>query len=208
MKPTVLLADDHQIFLDGLRGLLDPHYEVVGEANDGEALVRLALEKRPDLIVSDISMPGMSGLKALRELAGKGLRSRVIIVTMHTEPEFAAEAIDAGAAGYVLKNSATAELLTAMSEALGGGVYITPRLAREVLELSRSPVKGTELTERHRDILNLLAQGLVAKEIGDRLDISPRTVEYHKYQLMKKLGFKTTAELIQFAVKEHIVEEA
>ncbi|MFT5041674.1 MAG: DNA-binding NarL/FixJ family response regulator [Verrucomicrobiales bacterium] len=211
IKPTLLIADDHRMFLEGLRGLLAPHYEIVGEAEDGEELIRQAQKLQPEVIVSDLSMPGLSGLKALRELKRVGVGSKVVIVTMHEEPEFAAEAIQGGAAGYVLKNAASSELLTAIDEALSGGVYITPRLAREAFEIAAGNGAGEtgtapELNERHRDILRLLAKGLVAKEIGARLNISPRTVEYHKYKLIEKLGVKTTAELVQFAVQQGLTE--
>ena len=212
-KPTLLLADDHQMFLDGLRGLLQPHYEIVGEAENGEQLITQAKKLQPEVIVTDLSMPGLSGLKALREMKRSGVGSKIIIVTMHEEPEFAAEAIDGGAAGYVLKNAASAELLSAIDEALSGGVYIAPKLAREAFEIAAhggtgSRAAGPELSQRHRDILRLLAKGLVAKEIGDRLNISSRTVEYHKYKLIEKLSVKTTAELVQFAVQEGLVDEA
>lgn len=206
MKPTVLIADDHQMFREGIRNLLAPHYEIVGEAGDGETLIGLAMEHLPDVIVSDLSMPGMSGLQVIRGLKEKGITAKVVLLTMHAEPEYAAEAMEAGASGFVLKSSASSVLLGAINEALTGGVYLPAHLARDIFEISTRSPAPPELTERHRDILRLLAQGLVAKEIGDQLSISPRTVEYHKYHLMEKLGLKTTAELIHYAVKKKIVD--
>ncbi len=208
-KPAILIADDHHLFLEGIRGVLEGQFDIVGEADNGETLVELAQELKPDVIVSDLSMPGLSGLKALGELERLGVKAKTVIVTMHEEPEFAAEAIIKGAAGYVLKSAASSELVMAIEEAFSGGVYISPRLAREAFEIAAGggAARETNLSERHCDILRLLAQGLVAKEIGDRLNISPRTVEYHKYKLMEKLGVKTTAELVHFATKQGLVDK-
>ena len=213
-KPTLLLADDHQIFLDGLRTLLQPRFEIVGEVNDGRALLELAREKAADVTISDLSMPGISGLDLLDHFRHEGVDSKVIILTMHDEPEYAAEAIDKGASGYALKNSTSSELLHAVEEVLSGSIYLPQHFIRDVLDITTHrngqaghPSREERLSERHREILQLLAEGLLAKQIGDKLGISSRTVEYHKYKLMEKLGFKTTAELIRFAVQAGIADE-
>ena len=212
-KPTVLIADDHQMFLDGLRGLLQDRYDIVGQANSGEELLGLAEEQQADVIVSDLSMPGLSGLNALKRLRSRGVTSKVIILTMHEEPEYAAEAINVGASGYVLKNEASNELISAVDQALAGGMHLPAAIMRDVLDIMSGRSDGVSatqepLSERHEQILRYLAQGMVAKEIGDQLHISSRTVEYHKYKLMEKLGVKTTAELIQFAIKSGFLDQS
>jgi DNA-binding NarL/FixJ family response regulator len=203
-RPRVLLADDHRIVVAGLEALLAPDYELVGRAQDGAALLTLARSTRADFIVADISMPGLNGIEALQAMRREGLDTPVIFLTMHTEPAYARRALEAGAAGYVLKHAAPQELLQALQVAAQGGVYISREIAAEVLGAAsarpdRDPASG--LTPRQREILGLLVQGRSAKEIARVLDISHRTVEYHKYQAMEAIGVTTNAELIQIAIR-------
>jgi len=210
-RKRVLLADDHTIFHEGLAKLLSPHYDIVGRVADGRALVEAAAELMPDLIVADISMPQLNGIEAIREMKSAGADARVVLLTMHEDPEYAIEALNAGALGYVVKHSASSELLSALEEALNGRMYVTPRVAKEVFSrLSganpASVVVNREPTPRQREVLQLLAKGCSAKEIARRLDVSQRTVEHHKYNMMAQMGIKTTAGLIQYAVKRGLID--
>mgnify|MGYP000470433783 FL=1 len=203
-RPRLLLADDHRIVAAGLEALLAPGYELVGRASDGGSLLALARQLQADFIVADISMPGLNGIDALRQMRREGLDVPVIFLTMHTEPAYARRALEAGAAGYVLKHAAPQELLQALQAAAQGGVYISREIAAEVLgglhhRPERDPASG--LTPRQREIIVLLVEGRSAKEIARLLDISHRTVEYHKYQAMEALGAATNAELIQLAIR-------
>jgi DNA-binding NarL/FixJ family response regulator len=206
-RPRVLLADDHRIVVAGLEALLRDDYELVGHAPDGRSLLQMARTTTADFIVADISMPGLNGIDALQAMRREGLDLPVIFLTMHTEPAYARRALEAGAAGYVLKHAAPQELLQALRSAAQGGVYISREIAAEVLGTAgqrpeRDPVSG--LTPRQREIIGQLVQGYSAKEIAKLLDISHRTVEYHKYQAMEALGVGTNAELIQVAIRLRI----
>jgi DNA-binding NarL/FixJ family response regulator len=206
-RARVLLADDHRIVLAGLEALLRDDYELVGRAQDGRSLLQLARTTTADFIVADISMPGLNGIDALREMRREGLDVPVIFLTMHTEPAYARHALEAGAAGYVLKHAAPQELLLALQVAAQGGIYISREMAAEVLgaqghRAERDPASG--LTPRQREIVRLLVDGRSAKEIAKLLDISHRTVEYHKYQAMETLGVTSNAELIQLALRLQI----
>jgi DNA-binding NarL/FixJ family response regulator len=206
-RARVLLADDHRIVLAGLEALLRDDYELVGRAQDGRSLLQLARTTTADFIVADISMPGLNGIDALREMRREGLDVPVIFLTMHTEPAYARRALEAGAAGYVLKHAAPQELLLALQAAAQGGIYISREMAAEVLgapghRAERDPASG--LTPRQREIVRLLVDGRSAKEIAKLLDISHRTVEYHKYQAMETLGVTSNAELIQLALRLQI----
>ena len=206
-RPRVLLADDHRIVAAGLEALLAPDYELAGRAQDGRSLLELARQVQADFIVADVSMPGLNGIDALRAMRREGLDVPVIFLTMHTEPAYARRALEAGAAGYVLKHAAPQELLQALQAAAQGGIYISHEIAAEVLaapgqRTDRDPASG--LTPRQREIIALLVEGRSAKEIARLLDISHRTVEYHKYQAMEALGVATNAELIQLAIRLQI----
>ena len=206
-RPRVLLADDHRIVAAGLEALLAPDYELVGRAQDGRSLLELARQVQADFIVADISMPGLNGIDALRAMRREGRDVPVIFLTMHTEPAYARRALEVGAAGYVLKHAAPQELLQALQAAAQGGIYISHEIAAEVLaapgqRTDRDPASG--LTPRQREIIALLVEGRSAKEIARLLDISHRTVEYHKYQAMEALGVATNAELIQLAIRLQI----
>ncbi len=210
MKRTrILLGEDHTIVREGVRLMLERDFDIVGSVEDGRALVAAAIKVHPDVIISDITMPLLNGIEALRQVRKAGVTAKVIFLTMHPDPDYATEAFRAGASGYVLKSSAGAELLTAIQEAIKGRVYVTPLVTRDVLQtLMQAPAqeeaKPVELTARQREILQLVAEGHSAKEIAGILNISPRTVEFHKYRLMELLGVHTTAELTQYAVKRGI----
>ncbi len=209
-KPRVLLADDHKIVLDGLRGLLAPEFELVGAVTNGLELVEKAAELRPDVIVADISMPLLNGIDALRQIKQQALDVRVVLLTMHPDVTYLTRALEAGTAGYVLKHSASDELITAIRAALRGEVFISPELQHasvvERMDETRRLLKQTvELTPRQRQVLQLLAEGKSAKEIGALLEISARTVETHKYKIMDDLGVKTTPELVLHAIKLGLV---
>lgn len=207
----VLLADDHAMFHEGLEKLLSPVYEIVGRVHDGRALVDMAAELEPDLIVADISMPKLNGIEAIREMKAAGCEAKVVLLTMHEDPEYAIEALNSGALGYVVKHSASAELISALEEALNGRMYVTPRVAKEVFarlsDSNQGPERGSRKpTPRQSEVLKLLAEGCSAKEIARRLGVSQRTVEHHKYNMMAQLGIKTTAELIQYAIKHGLLD--
>jgi DNA-binding NarL/FixJ family response regulator len=209
-KPKVLLADDHKIVLEGLRGVLDEEFEIAGFVTNGRDLVDEAVRLRPDVIVADISMPLLNGIDAVQKLQEIGNKAKVVFLTMHPDQTYATRALQAGGSGYVLKHSASDELVTAIHQALRGGIYISPALQTpafgELLDESRRHVKETlELTPRQREVLQLLAEGKSAKEIGAILEISARTVEAHKYKMMDDLNLKSTAQLVQYAIKHGIV---
>jgi DNA-binding NarL/FixJ family response regulator len=210
-RVRVLLADDHRIVAEGLRKLLEPEFELVGIVADGFALLEAAAEKKPDVIVTDISMPGLNGIEALEELKKKNPDIHVVCLTMHRELAYARRALDAGALGYVLKHSAPEELVIAVRAATEGRTFITPAIAGEVLQSIQSgDVAGADpaskLTLRQREILRLLADGHSAKKIARQLKVSPRTVEFHKYSMMDTLGVSTNAGLIRFALKHRIAD--
>ena len=209
-KTTVLLADDHRIVLEGLKGLLADEFEVVGTVEDGRALLEQAQQLRPDVIVVDIAMPLLNGIDAVKQMKKSGLDTKVVFLTMHHDAMYAKEAFEAGALGFVLKHSAPSELTRAIREALKGNTYVSPAVAQEVMQLYRDDVdikSGAlgKLTLRQREVMQLLAEGKSAKEIAKILHISTRTVEFHKYNMMEQLGIKTSAELVHFAIKHGIV---
>jgi len=210
-RPRVLLADDHLMVAEALKSLLTPEFDLVGVVEDGRALIEAAGTLRPDVIVADVTMPHLNGIDALIHLRQGGDRTPVVFLTMHRDVSFARRALDAGASGFVLKHSASAELVTAIRAALEGGTYLTPQLAGEVLEaMKEGPEQADDpiasLTPRQREVLQLLAEGRSAKEIASDLEISARTVEFHKYQMMETLDLHTNAELIHFAIKHGLVE--
>jgi DNA-binding NarL/FixJ family response regulator len=209
-KPKVLLADDHQIVLDGLARLLADDFELVGTVTNGRDLVRAAAAHAPDVIVVDVSMPLLNGIDAIRQMRANGNTSRIVCLSMHPEVEYASRALESGAGGYVLKHSASDELVAAIREVLRGGTYISKALRtpgfEELLARGTARHKTTlALTPRQREIVQLLAEGKSAKEIGALLDISARTVESHKYKIMEDLGLKTSAQLVQYAIGHGLV---
>jgi DNA-binding NarL/FixJ family response regulator len=212
MKPvTVLLADDHRIVAEGLSRLLEPEFKLLGVVEDGLALLAAARELNPDVIVSDITMPELNGVEALEELKKTNPDVRLVFLTMHHNVVYARKALEAGALGYVLKHSAMDELTMAVRAASRGQTFVSPAISGELLNAMRDgdeadfdPVR--KLTLRQREILRLLLDGHSAKAIASRLDISARTVEFHKYSMMETLGVSTNAELIRFALQNGINE--
>lgn len=205
----VLLADDHRIVAEGLKSLLELEFELVGAVEDGLALVEAARKLEPDVIVSDISMPNLNGVEALEELKKSIPTARVVFLTMHRNLAYARRALDAGALGYVLKHSAAEELVLAVRAAAAGRTFITPDIAGDLLDAIRSgdaEDPADRLTLRQREILRLLVDGLSAKQIGTRLNISPRTVEFHKYSMMESLDLATSAELIRFGLQQGLAD--
>jgi DNA-binding NarL/FixJ family response regulator len=229
-KIRIVLADDHRIVAEGVRGLLeDAGYDVAAVVEDGRALLRAVEEHLPDVIVADVSMPLLNGIEAAEQLKRSGSTAKIIFLTMHPDVSYAARALAAGAAGFVLKHSAPGELLTAVGEAMAGRTYVTPRVAAELKRLKR-PVAATmhaqasassssassaaaaavadpigRLTPRQREVLQLVAEGRSAKEVASILNISPRTAEFHKYRLMEQLAVTTNAELVQYAMRYGLV---
>jgi DNA-binding NarL/FixJ family response regulator len=210
-RPRVLLADDHRLVAEGVKSLLAPEFELLDVVEDGRALVAAAKRLRPDVIVADITMPQLNGLDALALLKKDNPAVKVVFLTMHKDVAYARRALDLGASGFVLKHSAPAELIVAIRSALDGKTYLTPALAGEVLQAMKRDPEETQnpvarLTPRQREILQLLAEGHSAKAIGAALDISPRTVEFHKYQMMEALDLHAAAELVHFAIKHGVVK--
>jgi len=209
-RPRVLLADDHTIVAEGLASLLSEDCDLVGSVRDGAALLEAAREVQPDVIVTDISMPRLNGLDALRALRRQGVTAKVIMLTMHADSQLALEALASGAAGYLLKHCAGDELITAVREVMRGRTYISPSLAGEVRVRSREgegrhPARAKGLTSRQRQVLELIATGRTMKEIAAALNLSTRTVESHKYQMIESLNLRTTADLVRYAVQMGLV---
>ena len=183
-KPRVLIADDQVLLLDAFERLLEGAYEIVGKVADGRELVRAALELKPDAVVADVSMPELNGLEAARQILARLPGTRIVLLTVHEDEALAADALRSGVSGFVVKRSAAGELQQALRAALAGAKYLTPR---------------------EREVLQLLAEGCTMKEIGARLGITARTVAFHKYQLAEKLGLQSMAELVRFAIENHLV---
>ena len=202
-RATVLLADDHTIVLEGLATLLRDEFSLVGTVADGARLIEAARQHRPDVIVTDVAMPGMGGLEAPRRLKADAVAAKVIVLTMHADAPLASEALRAGASGFVVKHAAGKELIAAIQAVLRGGTYVSPRLAPDVLKTlaDRRPAGEGPLTPRQREVVSLLAAGRTMKEVASALGLSPRTVETHKYQVMAALGLPTTADLIRYAIE-------
>jgi DNA-binding NarL/FixJ family response regulator len=210
-KPRVLMADDHSLILAGLKKLVEGECEVVGMVEDGRALLEAAKSLRPDLILLDISMPLLNGLEAAKQLRSLVPESKLIFLTMHASPTYATEAFQAGASGYLLKRSAASELSLAIRSVLQGQHYLTPSLTKDVLESVLKPSTGergkavtTALTVRQREVLQLVAEGRGTKVIATILNVSVKTVEFHKARIMKQLDLHTTADLTKYAVTHGI----
>jgi len=207
-RPRVLLADDHTLLLGAYEKLLAPECDIVGQVSDGRALVEDAQKLKPDVIILDIGMPLLNGLEAARQIKPVIKNVRLVFLTMHEDADLAAEAFRSGASAYVLKRSAASELLTAIREVMKGRSYVTPLvtegLVGSLMQINRH-VPSQELTSRQREVLQLLAEGQSMKEIAAVLNVTTRTVAFHKYAMMTALNVKTSAELIRYAVKHHIV---
>jgi DNA-binding NarL/FixJ family response regulator len=208
-KPRLLIADDHTILLEGLKVLLAPEFEVVATAGDGRAVLEAAEKHRPDVILLDISMPGLNGIEAARRLRPSNPDSKLIILTMHGDLSFVSAAFEAGASGYVLKQSAASELVTALRDVARGRRYISSaiqqRLGTETPAfLRRSKELSADLTSRQREVLQLVAEGRARKEIAEILGVSIKTVEFHKQKITEKLGLHTDAALTAYAIRHGI----
>ncbi|HET7218864.1 MAG TPA: response regulator transcription factor [Vicinamibacterales bacterium] len=202
------MADDHTLLLGAFEKLLAGDYDIVGQVSDGRAVVTAAETLRPDVIVLDISMPILNGLEAGRQIKQKSPGVKLVFLTMNEDADLAAEAFRAGASAYLLKRSAVSELATAIREVLQGRSYVTPLITEDLMGSLMHPVEHrptVELTPRQREVLQLLAEGRSMKEIAGVLNLTPRTVAFHKYRMMEQLKVKSTAELVQYAVKHHIV---
>jgi DNA-binding NarL/FixJ family response regulator len=207
-RPRILIADDHTLVAEAFKTLLEPEYEVVKLVADGKSLLTAAKELKPDVVLLDLGMPLLNGLDAGQELKRSFPRIRLIILTMNEDPDVASKALRHWATGYLLKKSAGIELKKAISQVLSGHSYVTPSIAQKLMdEFIRDPRpdRAKELTQRQRQVLQLLAEGRSMKEAAAVLDIAVRTIAFHKYRMMEDLGLKTNADLVRFAVRERIV---
>jgi len=207
---TVLLADDHAIVAEGLAALLRETFTLLRTVHDGRALVAAAAELNPDVVVTDISMPLLNGLDAIRQIKSARPATNVIVLTMHIEPDLAVQAFRAGASGYLLKVSPLEELVEAVRQVARGRAYLTSLIAKDLISVlleakKESPAAGERLTGRQREVLQLVAEGRTMKEVASLLHISPRTAESHKYEIMNLLGAHNTAELVQHAIRMKLV---
>lgn len=204
-----MLADDHTILVEAFRKLLEPQYDIVGTVSDGRALLDIAPQLRPDVVIVDIGMPLMNGLEAGLRLKQLMPNVKLVFLTMNEDPDLAMEAMRAGASGYLLKSSAAEELLRAIQMALKGKPYITAKIGRGMqksfIKNPRAKGQAKALTPRQREVVQLLAEGKSMKEVASVLKVTPRTVAFHKYRVMEELNLATTAELIQFAIKSRIL---
>lgn len=211
-RPRILMADDHAIVLAGLRKLVEAEGEVVGMVEDGQSLVEAAQQLRPDIVLLDIAMPLLNGLDAARQISKLVPESKIIFLTMHASPTYATEAFKAGASGYLIKRSAAAELKQAIQAVMQGQHYMTPLITKEVLAATLQATENqagkpllNKLTQRQREVLQLVAEGKGTKAIASILNISVKTVEFHKFRMMGELDLHSTAELIKYAIAEGLV---
>jgi DNA-binding NarL/FixJ family response regulator len=209
-RSRILIADDHTLVAELCKRLLETEFDVVGVVSDGRALVCTAIDLKPDVVVIDIAMPVLNGLDAGQQLKAMLPAVKLVYLTMNPDVQVAAEAFRRGASGYLLKTCAASEMVTAVREALRGKSYVSNGLPRDTVEFLRRQDKELvheqeRLTERQREVLQLLAEGKVMKEVGGILNMTARTVAYHKYRMMEQLGAKSTAELVKYAVKNHMV---
>ena len=206
-RPRVLLADDHSITAEALRSLLSDHCDVVGLVADGRALIAAANELKPDVIVADIGMPLLNGLDAAEQIRQTMPQVRFVFLTMMDNPNLAAATMRLAPVGYVLKHSAFSELLSAISDVLKGKSFVTSRLRPEnwAVQKERAQQFSKELTPRQRDVLQLLAEGRQMKEIAHILGVSEKTVQFHKYHIMKACGLRTNSEIVLYALKNGLI---
>jgi DNA-binding NarL/FixJ family response regulator len=207
-RPRVLLADDHSLVLGAFENLLSGECDIVGQVADGRALIDAAEKLKPDVIVLDIGMPLLNGLEAGRQIKRRLREVKLVFLTMHEDADLAADAFRSGASAYLLKRCAASELATAIREVMQGRSYVTPLitagLVGSLLNVDEQK-PAPELTPRQREVLQLLAEGRSMKEVGNLLNLTARTVAFHKYRIMDQLKVNSTAELIQYAVRHHIV---
>jgi len=206
-KPRVLLADDHTLVVEAFTKLLEPQFEIVGTAGDGRALLEKAVQLHPDVVLLDLSMPILNGFEAGERLKKLLPRAKLIVLTMTEDAEVAADVLHSWASGFLLKKSASAELVRAIQDVLRGKKFVTSHLAQNLLDkFVRDPLqKSKTLTPRQREVLQLLAEGRTMKEVADVLNVTPRTVAFHKYKIMEEFELKTNSDLLRFAMKERLV---
>ena len=209
-RPRIMIADDHAFVADACKKLLEPEYDVVATVGDGRALVRIATTLKPQVIIIDIGMPLLNGLDAGHQIK-QILRSvKLVFLTMNTDPVLAAEAFRRGASAYLLKTCAASELAVAIREVLKGMSYLSPAIAKETVDFLLRQDKefvdeGQRLTERQREVLQLLTEGKSMKEVAYALNVTTNTVAFHKYRIMEILNAKSNAELVQYAIRNHVI---
>jgi DNA-binding NarL/FixJ family response regulator len=208
-RARLLIADDHTLLAEACKNLLEPEFEVVGLVDNGRALLRLAAELKPEVVILDIAMPQLNGLDAGDQIKHLLPATKLVYLTMNMSPEVAAEAFRRGASGYVVKSSAASELIMAVRRALKSESYLSPLITKETVDfLLRSRHSYSEekrITRRQSEVLQLLAEGMSMKEIASVLNVKPGTVAFHKYRIMESLGLRTNAELLQYAIKHHLI---
>jgi DNA-binding NarL/FixJ family response regulator len=208
-RPRVLIADDHTFVAEACVKLLEPEFEVVGIVADGHALLAKVPDLKPDIIVLDVGMPLLNGLEAGKRIKSLVRTVKIVYLTMNNDLGIAAEAFRLGASGYLLKTSAASELASAIREVLKGKLYVSPMITKDVdaffLEIRVSHMGQEKLTNRQREVLQLLAEGRSMKEVAYILKLTPRTVAFHKYKIMELLRLKTNADLVQYAIREHVI---
>ena len=207
-KPRLLLADDHRIVVEAFTKLLEPEFEIVGTVADGRSLLKKAPELKPDAVILDLGMPLLNGIDAGRELKKTLPQTKIVVLTMSEDFDLATDALRDWASAYLLKKSAASELVEAIREVLKGRTYVTPQVAQRVLERfvrDPRPDRKKNLTPRQREVLQLLAEGRTMKETAALLNITERTVAFHKYQIMEEYSLKTQSDLVMFAIKQHVI---
>ncbi len=209
-RSRILLADDHALILEGLRRMLEPHHDIVEAVGDGKSLVDAALRLKPDLIILDVSMPVLSGVEAARQIRKRLPRMKLLFLTVHSNPAYLQEALSAGATGYILKSSSREEILGAVKSVLAGQRYISLGIVAEDFDLSRWQAgAGTKsramLTSRERQVLQMLAEGRSTREVASELNVSHKTVEFHRNNVKRKFGLRKTVELIKRAIDEGLI---
>lgn len=208
-RARLLLADDHTLLAEACKNLLEPEFDVVGVVDNGRSLLRLARELRPECVILDIAMPQLNGLDAGDQIKHLLPATKLVYLTMNMSPEVAAEAFRRGASGYVVKSAAAAELITAIRRALKAESYLSPLITKEtvdyLLRSGRSYSEEKRITRRQSEVLQLLAEGMSMKEVANILNLTPGTVAFHKYRIMSTLGLKTNAELVQYAIRHHLI---
>jgi DNA-binding NarL/FixJ family response regulator len=210
-RPRILIADDHTLVAEAFKKVLEPEFQVVKLVSDGRSLLTAAIELKPDVVLLDLSMPLLNGVDAGQELKKVLPKTKLIVLTMNEDPDIASKALRHWASGYLLKKSAGIELQKAILEVLRGHSYVTPSIAQKLMdEFIRDPrvERSKQLTQRQRQVLQLLAEGRSMKEAAAVLDIAARTIAFHKYRIMEDFGLKTNADLVRFAIREHLITEA
>ena len=210
---TIVVADDHKIVREGLVKLLEGQADisVIGEAADGEEAVKMVLEKKPDIVIMDIWMPRLSGIDATRRIVKRGSQTKVLVLSMHESRTYVEEVLRAGASGYIVKNSASSDLLQAIDAVQGGASYLSPAITQQVVDAiarpgDSSPSGVAMLTDREREVLQLIAEGLSSKEIAGMLGVSLKTIDSHRSNLMQKLDIHKVSGLVRFAIRAGLVE--